>query len=234
MESDIKGDIAIPIGLERVEWDRVAKLVVRKIHDLKTNGTLADASEEDIFHDVMVKFLGSADHLGWDPKKMRKELTLEEGLANFLISVADYKMRDLNRSPDRRKRAPGHLDDRPESRGGDSDLPFPINVLTTNSHTAEHDLMNSEFRRYLVSLVPGDRIAIGIINAAVRTTGSGKVDQELAYLVFGDKAATREIVNAKKRIRRAVMKDERYLYLLWMTKVKTMTGQQGRTPSPTL
>jgi hypothetical protein len=230
-----ESDIPIPIDIKIINWSSVAKLVIKKIHyELrKMAGLAAGTTELDLFQIVMVKFLDSPNHLGWDPTKIRKELTLEEGLANFLIGVAVRTMAELQRSIARRHLVPPSADEAGKSRGNDNEPPFLVNQPARQVDERDCDLIASELQRDLISLVPDDAVAIGVIKAAADTTGGGKVDIELALLLFGDEsaAAVRQIVNAKKRIRRAVKKKERYLK--WTNKPKT-TALHARAISPNL
>jgi hypothetical protein len=101
-DQKVAADTAPPIqqrDLTRIDWYRVAKIVLIKIHaNVKTQGALPDGlSEDDIFQTVMVAFLGSENHLNWDPRKVKEGLSVEEGLTMFLISLAEIKMQDIRR-----------------------------------------------------------------------------------------------------------------------------------------
>jgi hypothetical protein len=184
-DTDIKG----------MGWDKI----VRRLHVVasRLNGLFGEPSADDLVQSVLLDFFASDVHLGFDPRLIADGVSLEDGLTFFLMSILRRRAIDEFR---RRKR------------------------FTSLSRMDEHrkrayirfdlDVELSELQNQMIGVVQNDVIAQKLILAASEITGSGKIDQELAEMVFGDPGAAEKIVNAKKRIRRAISRRSQAKMLL--------------------
>ena len=163
-------------------------------------------SPEDIAQEVLLDVLKSGDLCGWDPHHPGMPTKIEESIEVFLKMIVKRKVIDNQRSHVRHPNVPidpeGNSGPGASNRASHGDV---IMDIPDPSCSVETTLSCSEQKIFLLKVAAGDRVAIAIINVSEHLSGSGKVNQELAFLIFGDSKDTKEIINARKRLLRKLL-----------------------------
>src|SRR5216684_8067961 len=81
-----KSDINIPIQSEPINWGRIIHSLVRQ------------TGNEDLVQQLILDFLNpNKEQLGFDPRKVDKRLSLEDGVTHFLSGAAKNRSKDCAR-----------------------------------------------------------------------------------------------------------------------------------------
>lgn len=173
---------------------------------------------------------------GFNPTKLSKATTVEDGLTLFLIGIMYHKRTDYFRT---RSRHPLESIDTGKSHGAD-DGSLKATEFASDAPSPEDELRADELKKKLLSVIPKkDKDAITLVTIAPCISWMSMIDQQFAEVMYGDRLATPRVVAIRKRIRkyicRAAKTEQRNngRTLSWLTTMKTMIKPATGTPERT-
>jgi hypothetical protein len=244
-----KGESDIPISKEEKRDDKeiygkMAKRIIRVARAMR----VPDSELENMVQEVLTAHFQKEQMKamcgvpsGFDPTKLPETTPWDDALASYLVGILRHKVADHF---EKVGRYPSESIDGGKGGGGNDETPFRVMELVSAAPLPEGKVIAIDLQQKLIGLMQNDEIAVRFIRCSLDISGAeGKVDQQLAELIFGDVKKTREVVNTRKRILRRihteVEREQRKngANQSWLTQMMTMaspaTETPVRTPGPT-